>query len=97
MVKQKNNGNGFGIASFVLGILGVILFFPVFAFGYYPRNALIYLLLPIIVGITAIILASVQRKKYSNGFATAGFILGIISTAISCLLFIALAIGNTRP
>jgi hypothetical protein len=74
---KEKRGNGFGIAGFVLGMIGLILFWFV------PLSP--------IIAIVGIILSSIQIKKNSTGLAIAGLILSII-TFISSLLVIAMII-----
>jgi|WetSurMetagenome_2_1015567.scaffolds.fasta_scaffold345965_2 hypothetical protein len=69
---KNSESNGFGIASLILGILGILLFF----------------LGGFILSILAIIFSVVQKRKSSNGMATAGLILGIIGLAIGVLCVI---------
>lgn len=69
---KEEKGNGFGIASLVLGILGIVMFF---GFG-------------IVFAILALVFAIVQRKSYKNGIATAGLVLGIIGIVINSIYII---------
>lgn len=58
-----------GIASFVLGIIGVVFFFIPY--------------IAIIPSILAIIYAKKQRKIEPTGLSTAGLVIGIIGTIIN--------------
>lgn len=78
---------GFGIASLVLGILAVATCFftssirPFFIFGF-----------------LAIIFGSIAYwGKSKDSFGLAGFILGIVATAIDALIRISLCLPRTIP
>jgi hypothetical protein len=79
MKKIENNGNGFGVASLVVSIFGFIfLLMPYFG---------------IVLSVLGIVFGYVQKRKFSNGVATAGLILGIIGTVINAIvLFVVLII-----
>jgi len=69
--------NKFGIASFVCGLVGLLIIWIPFL-G----------LLGFILSILSIIFYSKQKKISNSGLATAGFVLGIIGTIIGCLFLI---------
>ena len=72
-------GKGSGIASMVLGIIGVVFWF----FGYSS-------LLSIILGAVGLVLASNSKKAgYDGGMRTAGFVLSLIALIGGSLVFIA--------
>jgi hypothetical protein len=77
---KKNEG--FGIASFVLGIVSIVLAWT------------FYIGLP--CGIVGIVLAVKQRSSGQTKLGNAGFILSIIGTVLSVLvlLFVILIIGS---
>jgi hypothetical protein len=71
---SSSSSNSFGIASLVLGILGILLFFiPLFG---------------MIFSILAIIFYFIQKKKNLTGLATAGLVLGIIGSVLGLILII---------
>lgn len=80
MVKQINKG--FGIASLVLGITGLIFSFTFFLT---PPG--------FVLSSLAIIFAGIQKKKTNvfTGYGTAGLITGIIGGAINLIIGIPLA------
>lgn len=69
--KKQNNIGGKSIASFVLGVLGIIAWLiPLFG---YP------------VTIVGIILGCIARKTEKNGFSLAGIILSSITLALTLI------------
>ena len=72
-MKDKSVSNGFGIASFVLGILAIFVSF------------LNVVAIPFIV--LSIIFAAIQMKRKSTGLAIAGLVLGIISIFLALISF----------
>jgi hypothetical protein len=79
----KKEGNGYGIAGLVLGILGILVFIIPF----------FNLLMPIL----AIVFAVKQRKQSSNGVATSALVLGIVGLVIAVIYDILLIIGLSMP
>jgi hypothetical protein len=71
---KPNHSNGFGVASLVLGILSIILFWVPF--------------LNIVLGILGIVFSIKQKRISSNGLATAGLVTSIIGLVFSTLVFI---------
>jgi hypothetical protein len=65
---------GFGIASLVLSIFGLLLVLAPY-FG-------------IVFSILSIIFATIQKKRQETGVATAGLVMGIIGTVISGFILI---------
>ena len=64
MVEEQNKSTGFGVASFVLGIISIILFLaPYFS---------------IPLSILGIVFAAIQQKKGFTGLSVAGIILNSI-------------------
>lgn len=99
---KKGNGHGKGIASMVLGIIGI--FFSLAAFGnlddlsyvlyddagYKFGYALGTILIQTILAIIAICLSVSERKTEKNGFNTAGFWLSIAIFALDAIQFISI-------
>jgi len=69
-----NKDEGLGIASFILGILGLLTFLLPY-FGLF-------------ISVAAIVCSILQKKKGATKFSRAGFILGIIGTILNLLLLI---------
>lgn len=69
---MKRDGNGFGVASLVLGILSIILG-PLFAIISLPA------------GIVGIVFAVIQGKRFPNKIAKAGLITNILGLVIAVL------------
>ena len=69
--KTKNSK---GIASFVLGVIGIVFFFIPY--------------IAIVPSMLAIIYAKKQRKINSTGLSTAGLVIGIIGTIINGLMLL---------
>ena len=79
---NQNPQNSYGIASLVLGIVGVV--FLCSGMGSF---------LSLILGVVAIVLSSMSKRNFgSNGMATAGLVLGIISVVFGCIVFVACAL-----
>jgi len=71
---MKQESTGFGIASLVTSIIGLLgLIMPYFA---------------IIFSIMAIVFAVIQNKRQRTGLATAGLVIGIIGTAINTIMLL---------
>ena len=68
--------NGYGIASFVTSIIGLLLVLAPY-FG-------------IVFNILAIIFYCRQKKIEPNGLATAGFVIGVIGCVINGLILLVL-------
>lgn len=79
MENNKIPGKGAAVASLVLGIVGVVLWF----FGYSS-------LLSVILGIVGLILAGNAKKVgFVGGVRTAGFVLSLISLIGGAIFFVA--------
>lgn len=79
MENNKIPGKGAAVASLVLGIVGVVLWF----FGYSS-------LLSVILGIVGLILAGNAKKAgFVGGVRTAGFVLSLISLIGGAIFFVA--------
>ena len=74
---QANNGKA--TASLVLGIISIVCVMGTF------NNW--YCMLLAVAGILAIILGNKARKETPGGIATAGFVCGIVGTALCALFF----------
>lgn len=78
-MQDKIPGKGQAVASLVLGIIGVVLWF----FGY---SALV----SVILGIIGLVLAGNAKKLgYAEGMQKAGFILSLISLIGGAIFFVA--------
>jgi uncharacterized membrane protein (DUF485 family) len=75
----ENKNNGLGIASFVLGLIGLVLFLVFF------------IALP--MTLLAIIFSIIQIRRNSNGLAIAGLVLGILGFLFSMILTILFVVG----
>jgi hypothetical protein len=88
-VQQGTQTNGLAVASLVLGILGVVLFWTVWG--------------GVILGVLAIVFGAVGRGRANRGapnkgMATAGLVLGIVGL-VGSILFVILvvnAVNNTQ-
>ncbi len=75
---MKEKSNNYGIASLVLGIVStVVCFIPIISTA---------------IGVLGIIFAQVQKKRFPNGIATAGFITSIIGAVFSVLYLLFLVL-----
>lgn len=73
---MKEQKNGYGIASFVLSLLGFIGFVVPYIF--------------LLFSVLAIVFAVMQSKKYGQtGLSTAGFVLGILGVIWNLLWLLA--------
>lgn len=71
---QANNGKA--TASLVLGIISIVFVMGTFYTSW----------IGLILGILAIILGNKARKETPGGIATAGFVCGIVGTALRAVL-----------
>ena len=76
---EKNESNGKGIASMVLGIVSLLFFWMPY--------------ITIFLSIVGIVLAVLQNKTYKNGIATTGLVTSIIGLVLSAILLFFLIIG----
>ena len=87
-MEEKDKHSGVGIASIILGILGLILYFVGWFFYSFADNRLYGIIIGVIFGILAIILGY-SAKKQGDNYGTYGIYLGalvIIITLITVLL-----------
>jgi hypothetical protein len=92
---NNNAGQGMGVASLVLGILGIVTsFIP--CFGLF---ALIFGLLAMIFG--AVGLSQAKKANAKTGMPTAGLVLGIIATVFTIIWWVifagVIAASSTLP
>ena len=69
MKQETQEKKGYGIASFVMGIVSIVV--PVW-----------FLLAPIVAGILGIVFFVKQKNEQPTGLATAGLVLSIIGLSI---------------
>jgi uncharacterized membrane protein HdeD (DUF308 family) len=84
----KNKHTKVGIASIILGLLGIILYFIGWFFYSFVDNRLYGMLIGVIFGILAIILGYIAKKEEDN-YGTYGMYLGgliIIILLVTILL-----------
>jgi len=86
MVKEIEHTN-IGIASIILGILGLILYFIGLFFYSFVDNRLYGIIIGMILGIIAIILGYVAKKQGDN-YGTYGISLGVLILIIGVLTFL---------
>ncbi|UCF13519.1 MAG: hypothetical protein JSW06_04475 [Thermoplasmatales archaeon] len=83
MVKEKEHTN-VGIASIILGILGLILYFIGLFFYSFVDNRLYGMISGIILSIVAIILGYLAKKQGDN-YGTYGIYLGVLVIIIALI------------
>jgi uncharacterized membrane protein len=83
-MKEKNKKTPVGMASILLGILGLILYFIGWFFYSFVDNRLYGIVIGLIFGILAIILGYIAKKKGDN-YGTYGLYLGILIVIIALL------------
>ena len=83
-MEEKNNHYQVGIASIIIGILGLILFFIGWFFYSFVDNRLYGIVIGVIFGIVAIILGYVAKKQGDN-YGTYGIYLGILIIIIALI------------
>ena len=86
MVKEKEHTN-VGIASIILGILGLILYFIGLFFYSFVDNRLYGMIIGMILGIIAIILGYIAKKEGDN-YGTYGMYLGVIVIIFALITFL---------
>jgi len=72
--KKEQASKGFGIASLVVGILGLVMFLMPY--------------IAIFLSIMAVVFSAIQSKKLKTGLATAGLVTGIIGIVFNSLILI---------
>jgi len=80
--QDQNFSKGFGIAGFVLGILGILLLVGVVVFS----------LLGLVFSLLGIVFSIIQIKKGRTGMAVAGLVLNIIGLSIFLINLVATTI-----
>jgi|GEM_PF-923902 len=88
--EESSGGNGYAIASLVLGILSIV-------FALFGKKIIVDIL-ALVMGIVGVVLGAKARKESQTGLATAGFVcslIGLILSAIGfvCILACASAVG----
>ena len=83
-MEEKNNHSQVGIASIILGILGLILYFIGWFFFSFVDNRLYGIVIGVIFGILAIILGYVAKKQGDN-YGTYGMYLGVLIVIIALI------------
>ena len=83
MVKEKEHTN-VGIASIILGILGLILYFIGWFFYSFSDNRLYGMISGMILGIVAIVLGYLAKKQGDN-YGTYGIYIGVIVIIVALI------------
>jgi len=83
-MEEKDKHSGIGIASIILGILGLILYFIGWFFYSFVDNRLYGIVIGVIFGIVAIILGYVAKKQGDN-YGTYGMYLGVLIVIIALI------------
>jgi len=86
-MEEKDKHSGIGIASIILGILGLLLYFIGWFFYSFVDNRLYGIVIGVIFGIVAIILGYVAKKQGDN-YGTYGISLGVLILIIGVLIFL---------
>jgi hypothetical protein len=81
---EKNTYSGFGIASIILGILGLVFYFIGFIFFSFVDNRLYGMLIGVILGVLAIIFGYFAKKEGDN-LGNYGIFLGIFVLIIALI------------
>ena len=77
--QMPSQSNGLGIAGFVVSLCGLVLCWVPF--------------LNIILGVTGLILSAYGMKRLPKGLATAGLVIGIITTVIAIIYIIVVIVA----
>ena len=85
-MKEKERTN-IGIASIILGLLGLILYFIGWFFYSFVDNRLYGIIIGIIFGILAMILGYLAKKQGDN-YGTYGISLGVLILIIGVITFL---------
>jgi uncharacterized membrane protein len=83
-MEEKDKHSGIGIASIILGILGLLLYFIGWFFYSFVDNRLYGIVIGVIFGIVAIILGYVAKKQGDN-YGTYGMYLGVLIVIIALI------------
>ena len=83
MVKEKEHTN-IGIASIILGVLGLIFYFIGLFFYSFVDNRLYGIIIGVILGVIAIVLGYLAKKQGDN-YGTYGISLGVLIIIIGVL------------
>ena len=81
---ENQKHTGIGVASVILGILGLILYFIGLFFYSFVDNRLYGIVIGIILGIVAIILGYVAKKQGDN-YGTYGIYLGVLVIIVALI------------
>ena len=84
---ENQKHTGIGVASVILGILGLILYFIGLFFYSFVDNRLYGIIIGIIFGMIAIILGYLAKKQGDN-YGTYGISLGVLILIIGVLTFL---------
>jgi hypothetical protein len=86
-MEEKIKHTGIGVASIILGLLGLILYFIGLFFYSFVDNRLYGIIIGIILGIIAIILGYLAKKQ-GDSYGTYGISLGILILIIGVITFL---------
>ena len=86
-MKEKVKHTGMGVASIILGLLGLILYFIGLFYYSFVDNRLYGIIIGIILGIIAIILGYLAKKQ-GDSYGTYGISLGVLILIIGLLTFL---------
>lgn len=75
MKKEENGSNNFGLASFILGLIGAV-------FG--------ILIFPIVLSIVGLVFGIIQYRRMKNAWAIWGIVLSILGIIISIFIIMQL-------
>lgn len=81
---KENNSNNLAIASFVLGIVSILIYFFVSKL----------FLIGLVTGIIGIILSVKSKKHGKSGLASAGFVLSVIATVLCSISLVLLIMSS---
>jgi len=92
---EKDKHTGFGIASIILGILGLVLYFIGFFFFSFVDNRLYGMFIGVILGIIAITFGYIAKKEGDN-YGTYGIYLGVIVIIIALITILLTTITSVE-
>ena len=81
-------GKGFGIAGFVLGLIGLMFVVISENFG------LIAVVISILIGVVALIFSIIQLKREKSGLAVAGLVFSILTIIFGFFTIFAMILVN---